>query len=137
MFLGNRELKKAGLKITGPRTKIVQILENSEGRHVSAEDIYKVLIEMGDDVGLATVYRVLTQFESAGLVIRHHFESGHSVFELDDGKHHDHLVCVMCGQIIEFVDPIIETQQLAIASKMKFKMTDHALYIYGACENCH
>src|SRR5205085_7231216 len=95
------ELKKAGLKITGPRIKILQILAGS-ARHMSAEDIYKVLLDMGEDVGLATVYRVLTQFESAGIIIRHHFEGGHSVFELDDGKHHDHLVCVKCGRIEEF-----------------------------------
>ena len=132
----NRELKKAGLKTTAPRVKILQILETASNRHRSAEDIYKLLLETGEDVGLATVYRVLTQFESAGLVIRHHFESGHSVFELDDGEHHDHLVCTHCGHVVEFVDPLIEAQQLAIAEKMKFKMTDHSLYIYGICETC-
>lgn len=132
----NRELNKAGLKTTAPRVKILQILETASSRHLSAEDIYKSLLEMGEDVGLATVYRVLTQFESAGLVIRHHFESGHSVFELDDGEHHDHLVCTRCGYVVEFVDPLIETQQLAIAEKMKFKMSDHSLYIYGICEVC-
>lgn len=134
--MDNRELKKAGLKVTGPRLKILHILENTRSRHLTAEDIYKVLLEMGEDVGLATVYRVLTQFEAAGLVIRHHFEGGLSVFELDDGKHHDHLVCVKCGKVEEFVDPVIEERQLAIAKKMKFRMTDHSLYIYGMCEGC-
>lgn len=136
----NRELKKAGLKVTAPRVKILYILETSletSGvRHLSAEDIYKTLVEMGDDVGLATVYRVLTQFESAGLVIRHHFEGGHSVFELDDGKHHDHLVCIKCSQVVEFIDPVIEQRQEVIAKEKKFRMTDHALYIYGVCERC-
>jgi len=103
---------------------------------LSAEDVYKKLLEMGDDVGLATVYRVLTQFESAGLVIRHHFEGGHSVFELDDGKHHDHLVCIKCGQVVEFIDPVIEQRQEVIAKEKQFKMTDHALYIYGVCNRC-
>lgn len=132
----NRDLKKAGLKITGPRTKILHILETANSRHMSAEDIYKMLLEMGDDVGLATVYRVLTQFETAGLVIRHRFEGGQAVFELDDGEHHDHLVCVKCGRVEEFVDPTIEERQLAIAEKMNFKMTDHNLYIFGVCEKC-
>jgi Fur family ferric uptake transcriptional regulator len=131
----NRELKKAGLKVTGPRLKILHILETTS-RHMSAEDIYKTLLEMGEDVGLATVYRVLTQFESAGFVIRHHFEEGLSVFELDDGEHHDHLVCVKCGKVAEFVDPMIEERQLAIAEKMKFRMTDHNLTIFGICEGC-
>lgn len=132
----NRELKKAGLKVTAPRVKILHILETANTRHMSAEDIYKTLLEMGDDVGLATVYRVLTQFETAGLVVRHRFEGGHSVFELDDGDHHDHLVCIKCGQVVEFVDAIIEERQLVIAEKMKFRMTDHSLYIYGLCELC-
>jgi Fur family ferric uptake transcriptional regulator len=138
--LKNQDLKKAGLKVTGPRVKILHILETSlevSGvRHLSAEDVYKKLVEMGDDVGLATVYRVLTQFEAAGLVIRHHFEGGHSVFELDDGKHHDHLVCIKCGLVVEFIDPIIEQRQEVIASEKQFRMTDHALYIYGVCANC-
>jgi Fur family ferric uptake transcriptional regulator len=134
--LENRELKKAGLKVTAPRVKILHILETANARHMSAEDIYKTLLEMGDDVGLATVYRVLTQFESAGLVVRHRFEGGHSVFELDDGDHHDHLVCIKCGQVVEFVDALIEERQLVIAEKMKFRMTDHSLYIYGLCEHC-
>ncbi|HEV2524309.1 MAG TPA: ferric iron uptake transcriptional regulator [Gammaproteobacteria bacterium] len=136
----NQELKKAGLKVTAPRVKILHILATSLQttgiRHLSAEDVYKKLLEMGDDVGLATVYRVLTQFESAGLVIRHHFEGGHSVFELDDGKHHDHLVCIKCGQVVEFIDPVIEQRQEVIAKEKEFRMTDHALYIYGVCIKC-
>lgn len=133
----NRELKKAGLKVTGPRVKILHILETASARHLSAEDIYRFLLEMGEDVGLATVYRVLTQFESAGLVIRHHFEGGHSVFELDDGKHHDHLVCIKCEKVVEFVDLLIEKRQMAIAEERKFSITDHSLYIYGICEQCN
>ncbi len=133
----NKDLKKAGLKITGPRVKILHILESSASRHWSAEDIYKTLLDMGEDVGLATVYRVLTQFESAGLVIRHRFEGGLAVFELDDGQHHDHLVCIKCGKVQEFVDSTIEERQLAIAKKMKFQMTNHNLYIFGICENCN
>lgn len=122
--------------MTAPRIKILHILETAESRHMSAEDIYKALLELGDDVGLATVYRVLTQFEAAELVIRHHFEGGHSVFELDDGKHHDHLVCIKCGHVVEFVDSIIEERQQTIAHEKKFKMTDHSLNIYGICEEC-
>ncbi len=132
----NQNLKNVGLKVTAPRVKILQILENADSLHLSAEDIYKSLLEMGDDVGLATVYRVLTQFESAGLVIRHRFEGGLSVFELDDGKHHDHLVCVKCERVIEFVDAIIEARQIAIAAEMKFRITEHSLNLYGVCEKC-
>lgn len=132
----NKELEKVGLKVTAPRVKILQMLERAGTRHFSAEDIYRSLLETGEDIGLATVYRVLTQFETAGLVIRHHFEGGHSVFELDDGEHHDHLVCVKCGHVLEFVDPIIEKRQHAIAEQNKFHMTDHSLYIYGICEHC-
>ncbi len=130
------DLKKAGLKATLPRIKILEMLEGSETRHMSAEDVYKTLLEGGEDVGLATVYRVLTQFESAGLVSRHHFEGGHSMFELNEGKHHDHILCVKCGKVEEFVDEVIEERQRAIAKKKGFSMTDHALYIYGVCSNC-
>lgn len=133
----NKDLKKVGLKITGPRVKILQILESSQSRHLSAEAIYKALLDLGDDIGLATVYRVLTQFEAAGLVIRHHFEEGASFFELDDGEHHDHLVCIQCGRVQEFVDSIIEERQLVIAKQMNFTMTDHHLYIFGVCGECH
>lgn len=132
----NNELKKAGLKVTLPRVKILSILENSDTRHFSAEDVYKVLLEGGEEVGLATVYRVLTQFESAGLVTRHHFEGGHSVFELNAGEHHDHIVCVKCGHIEEFYDEVIEQHQHDIAKKLGFAITDHCLYIYGVCKNC-
>lgn len=134
--LENTELRKAGLKVTLPRIKILNILESSATRHISAEDVYKQLLESGDDVGLATVYRVLTQFEAAGLVVRHHFETGHAVFELDQGEHHDHLVCIKCGHVQEFVDDIIEKRQQEIAEKLSFKITDHCLYLYGTCGDC-
>lgn len=132
----SQQLKDAGLKITLPRIKVLQILDQSRNHHLSAEAVYKALLESGEDVGLATVYRVLTQFEAAGLVSRHNFEGGHSVFELSQGEHHDHLVCVKCGRVEEFVDEIIEQRQKAIAERAHFKMTDHALNIYGICPQC-
>ncbi|HAT8180584.1 TPA: ferric iron uptake transcriptional regulator [Legionella pneumophila] len=132
----SQQLKDAGLKITLPRIKVLQILEQSRNHHLSAEAVYKALLESGEDVGLATVYRVLTQFEAAGLVSRHNFEGGHSVFELSQGEHHDHLVCVKCGRVEEFVDEIIEQRQKTIAERAHFKMTDHALNIYGICPQC-
>ncbi len=132
----SQQLRDAGLKITMPRIKVLQILEQSINHHLSAEDVYKALLEMNEDVGLATVYRVLTQFEGAGLVSRHNFEGGHSVFELCQGEHHDHLVCVRCGLVEEFVDEVIEQRQKTIAELANFKMTDHALNIYGICPNC-
>ena len=131
----NQDLKRAGLKVTLPRMKILEILENSNQRHLSAEDIYKVLLDTGDEIGLATIYRVLTQFEGAGLVNKHHFETGQAVFELNRGHHHDHLVCVKCGKIIEFVDDEIEDKQKQIAKREGFRITDHALIIYGVCNN--
>lgn len=134
--MDNQDLRKAGLKVTIPRLKILEILESSTVRHVSAEDVYRTLIEQGEDVGLATVYRVLTQFESAGLVKRQNFEGGHSVFELDQGEHHDHLVCVKCGLVEEFVDNFIEERQAKIAADAHFEMTDHSLNIYGICPAC-
>ena len=134
--LNNSDLKKAGLKVTLPRIKILQILENAKEHHVSAEDVYRILLESSEDIGLATVYRVLTQFEEAGLVIRHNFEGAHSVFELDNGRHHDHLVCVKCGRVEEFVDPVIEEHQKEIAKKAGYTITDHSLNIYGACPDC-
>jgi len=130
------DIKKAGLKVTLPRVKILEILEKNERRHFSAEDVYKNLINEGEDIGLATVYRVLTQFESAGLVSRHHFDSGHSVFELNQGAHHDHILCVRCGKVDEFVDETIEQIQHTIAERAGYQMTDHVLYIYGICEQC-
>ncbi len=134
--MNNSDLKKAGLKATLPRLKILELLELDESRHMSAEDVYKKLLATGEDVGLATVYRVLTQFESAGLVSRHHFDGGHSVFELNQGKHHDHLVCVQCGKIEEFLEETIEKCQHKVAEKLGYKMTDHSLYIYGICPDC-
>lgn len=126
----NLELRKAGLKVTLPRVKILQILEASDSHHMSAEDVYKALLEAGDDVGLATVYRVLTQFESAGLVSRLNFDGGHAVFELDKGDHHDHMVCVDSGRVIEFVDEDIEKLQHVIAAKHGFDLVDHNLVLY-------
>jgi len=135
-FLDNSDLKKVGLKITAPRLKILQILETAKEHHFRAEDIYRILVDAGEDIGLATVYRVLTQFEEAGLVIRHHFEGEHSVFELDSGEHHDHLVCVKCGRVVEFVDEEIEKRQEEIAKREGFTITDHHLNIYGMCGEC-
>ena len=132
----DRELRKAGLKVTVPRVKILQILEQNEVQHFSAEDVYRALLDAGEDVGLATVYRVLTQFEAAELVIRHNFEGGHAVFELASGRHHDHLVCVRCGRISEFVDDMIEARQRDIAASAGYSITDHRLTIYGVCANC-
>jgi Fur family ferric uptake transcriptional regulator len=125
-----QELRNAGLKITLPRLKILEILEGARSRHLSAEDIYKDLLQSGEDIGLATVYRVLTQFESAGLVTRHNFEGGHSVFELDDGDHHDHMVCVETGDVIEFVNEEIERLQHAIAEEFGYELLDHSLVLY-------
>ena len=124
------ELRKAGLKITLPRLKILEILENASNRHLSAEDIYKDLLDSGEEIGLATVYRVLTQFEAAGLVTRHNFEGGHSVFELDDGEHHDHMVCVETGEVIEFTSDEIERLQHEVAEKHGFELLDHSLVLY-------
>ncbi|MBF8223734.1 MULTISPECIES: ferric iron uptake transcriptional regulator [Halomonadaceae] len=126
----NHELRKAGLKVTLPRVKILQILESSTDRHLSAEDVYKALLDAGEDVGLATVYRVLTQFESAGLVMRHNFDGGHAVFELSHDEHHDHMVCLESGEIIEFYDETIERRQQEIAEEHGFELVDHALVLY-------
>lgn len=132
----SNDLKKAGLKVTLPRVKILELLENSDVRHHTAEDIYKALLELGEEVGLATVYRVLTQFEAAALVTRHHFETGQAVFELNQGSHHDHLVCVKCGCVDEFYDETIERQQMKIAKEKGYVITDHNLIIYGTCASC-
>lgn len=131
------ELKKAGLKTTLPRLRILNILETSEDRHLTAEDVYKSLLDAGEEIAFATVYRVLTQFEDAGLVVKHNFEGGRSVFELDDGKHHDHMVCVKCGSVTEFYDEEIERRQAEIAKKHGFKLQDHSLILYGICKNCY
>jgi Fur family ferric uptake transcriptional regulator len=136
MRISSNELRAAGLKATLPRRKILEVMESQTSRHMSAEDIYRLLLEADEDVGLATVYRVLTQFESAGLVTKHHFEGGHSVYELDQGNHHDHILCVKCGKVEEFVDEVIEARQRDIAEKAGFSMTDHCLYIYGVCAEC-
>lgn len=132
MSIENQELRKAGLKVTLPRVKILQILESAseDERHMSAEDVYKSLLDSGDDVGLATVYRVLTQFESADLVVRHNFEGGHSVFELSRGEHHDHMVCVETGKVVEFFDEKIEKLQHEIAEKNGYELVEHSLVLY-------
>ena len=126
----NHELRKVGLKVTLPRVKILQILEKSTDRHLSAEDVYKALLEAGEDVGLATVYRVLTQFETAGLVMRHNFDGGHAVFELSQEEHHDHMVCLDSGEIIEFCDPEIERRQREIVEEHGYELVEHALVLY-------
>ncbi len=128
----NQELRKVGLKVTLPRVKILQILESTDGtsQHMSAEDVYKALLAAGEDVGLATVYRVLTQFETAGLVVRHHFEGGHSVFELAKGDHHDHMVDLDDGEVLEFTDPLIERRQHEIAEEAGYELVDHSLVLY-------
>jgi Fur family ferric uptake transcriptional regulator len=131
--MDNLEIRKAGLKVTLPRVKILELLEESDQRHVSAEDVYKMLLDKGEEIGLATVYRVLTQFEAAGLVTRHNFEGGHAVFELDRGEHHDHIVCIVCGKVMEFMDHTIEERQRQIAGEHGFEMADHSLIIYGRC----
>ncbi|GAA4100612.1 ferric iron uptake transcriptional regulator [Zhongshania borealis] len=132
MSIENKELRKAGLKVTLPRVKILQLLEQAESdnQHFSAEDVYRALMESGEDVGLATVYRVLTQFEAAGLVVRHNFEAGHSVFELEKGDHHDHIVCMETGEVIEFCDDVIETRQRQLVEERGFELVDHSLVLY-------
>ena len=134
--MDNANLKKAGLKNTQPRRRILEILDTANDHHMSAEDIYRELMGSGEEIGLATVYRVLTQFEEAGLVVRHHFEGGQSVFELDHGSHHDHLVCVKCNRVEEFCDDVIEKRQQEIAKKAGFEITDHSLNIFGICSSC-
>ena len=131
------DLRNAGLKVTLPRVKILEILEKqTDERHLSAEKVYKILLSENEEIGLATVYRVLTQFETAGLVTRHHFEGGNSVFELNEGSHHDHIVCVKCGKVGEFTDAVIEKRQSDIAKKLGYELTDHSLYLYGFCAKC-
>ena len=132
----SKELKDHGLKATAPRLRILELMENSKVRHLSAEDIYKLLINSQFEIGLATVYRVLTQFESAGIVNRHHFEEGHSVFELAGEAHHDHIVCVRCGRVEEFHDYEIENRQRMVAERLGFELTDHNLNMYGLCLSC-
>lgn len=132
----SKDLRKAGLKVTLPRVKILEILEARRDAHLSAEDVYRALLEAGEDIGLATVYRVLTQFEAAGLVERHNFEGNQAVFELNQGQHHDHMVCVECGRIQEFYDEVIEERQRKVAAAHNFALTDHSLILYGRCQDC-
>lgn len=132
----SKDIRSAGLKVTLPRLKILDMLATSGKKHLSAENMYKALLEEGEEIGLATVYRVLTQFEGAGLVKRHHFEGGNSVFELSQGEHHDHILCVKCGKVDEFHDEVIEQRQRDIAKQKGYEMTDHSLYIYGICSAC-
>ena len=130
------QLRSAGLKVTHPRIRILSLLEEQGGAHLSAEDVYRLLIGQNEEIGLATVYRVLTQFEQAGILKRHNFETGHSVFELDRGEHHDHLLCTQCGRVEEFHNPEIESLQQQIASDHGFEIVDHALTLYGICRRC-
>ena len=125
------DIKSAGLKLTLPRMKILELLERSADRHLKAEDIYKMLLDSGEEIALATVYRVLTQFETAGLVTRHHFDGGHAVFEINDGEHHDHLVDIASGKVVEFYDEVIEQRQKEIADKYNFTITEHTMILYG------
>lgn len=134
----SKDLRNIGLKATLPRLKVLELFQTSSQRHMSAEDVYKLLLNENADIGLATVYRVLTQFEQAGLLMRHHFESGKAVFELNEGTHHDHLVCLQCGKVEEFYDPEIEKRQVKIAKDRGFNIHDHSLYLYADCTktNC-
>ena len=135
--MSNRaNLKEAGLKTTLPRLRILSILEEGKQRHFSAEDVYKALLDADEEIAFSTVYRVLTQFENAGLVLRHNFEGGRSVFELDRGQHHDHIVCVKCNSVTEFFDAEIEERQNRIAQEHDFDLQDHSLYLYGVCSKC-
>ena len=131
-----QDLKSAGLKVTLPRLKILEVLEKSPNHHLSAEDIYRALIEQNEEVGVATIYRVLTQFEESGIVNKLNFENNLGVYELSNVEHHDHLVCVKCNEIVEFQDDVIESHQLQIAKQHGFQLTDHSLYLYGLCRRC-
>lgn len=134
----SQQLRENGLKATGPRIKILKLFENTARRHLTAEEVYRELLKDDIDIGLATVYRVLTQFEQAGLLARHHFDSGRAVYELNEGEHHDHLVCMQCGKVIEFLEPVIEDLQEKVASEHGFRIQEHALYLYAECTkaNC-
>lgn len=127
----NKDLKSAGLKVTLPRLSVLEVLERADPHHLSAEDVYKALMDNGSDIGLATVYRVLTQFEGAGLVTRHHFDGGQAVFELDTGDDHDHIVCVKTGKVSEFKDPIIEKRLKEIAEELGYELNEHKIVLYG------
>jgi len=131
----SQDLRNVGLKVTAPRLKMLELLEKAEGRHLTAEAIYRLLLDAGEEIGLATVYRALTQFEAAGLVTRHYFEGGHAVFELERGPHHDHIVCIHCGRVEEFFDEVIEKRQRSIAENLGFILRDHTLTLYGECNS--
>ena len=135
-FSNIAQLKDSGLKVTGPRLKILDLFEAHAEEHLSAEDVYRILLEQGVEIGVATIYRVLTQFEQAGILQRHHFETGKAVYELDKGDHHDHIVCVTCGSVHEFHNPEIEALQDRIAEENGYRIVDHALYMYGVCADC-
>lgn len=135
MSANDQQLKEAGLKVTSPRLKVLEVLKATPDQHVSAEELYKMMIEQDEEIGLATIYRVLNQFDDAGIVTRHHFEGGKSVFELSDKHHHDHLVCLKCGRVIEFEDEVIEERQLKVSEKYNIKLTHHSLYLYGECND--
>jgi Fur family ferric uptake transcriptional regulator len=136
-MLETHDLRNAGLKVTTPRIKILQILEKQVNeRHLTAEKVYKILLSEDEEIGLATVYRVLTQFEAAGLVVRHQFEGGNSIFELATGDHHDHILCMKCGKVDEFSDELIEARQKEVAQELGYELTDHGLYLYGFCPKC-
>lgn len=130
------DLKSTGLRVTTARVSILEVFENSSRRHLTADDVFKALLKKSMDIGLATVYRVLTQFEHAGILIRSNFESGKAIYELNEGHHHDHLVCIDCGNVEEFVDPEIEKRQHKVAKEKKFLVKDHSLTLYGTCKNC-
>jgi len=132
----SEDLRRAGLKVTLPRLKIMKILENTEEKHLRAEDVYKILLAAGEEFGLATVYRVLTQFEAAGIVRRHHFDGNHALFELERGHHHDHVLCVHCGTVEEFMNEEIESLQQTVAEKLGYQLTDHSMTLYGLCAKC-
>lgn len=136
----SQQIKKAGLKVTGPRMKILEIMEketSGNNQHLSAEDVYKILLSQDEDIGLATVYRVLTQFEQAGILKRHNFEGNHSIFEINNGDHHNHLVCIKTGKVIEFYDEIIAKRQKEIAEEYGFTLEDHSLVLYGIAKEEH
>lgn len=132
-----KELRKVGLKVTIPRVTILELLQNSEKNHYSAEEVFTALRENGHEIGLATVYRVLSQFEQAGILMKHNFEGGQAVFELDNGEHHDHLICIHCNKIVEFYDVQLEEDQKKIAEQHDFVLEDHHMVLYGICKNCH
>jgi Fur family transcriptional regulator, ferric uptake regulator len=133
-----QDLRAAGLKATLPRLKVLEVFQNSNKRHLTAEDVYRVLLNEESDVGLATIYRVLDQFEKAGVLARHHFEGGKAIYELEEGKHHDHIVCLQCGRVEEFYDEEIEKRQIKVAKERGFVIHEHQLYIYADCtkEKC-